>query len=99
MQIFFIVIFFLEGEGGGLKLGLNVFHHNNKFNLINIYSTKTITIEYKKYGSIYGVNKAIIWFPIHFLFVKSNSLDVPFMNANWSRLLRVRLYYRIHINI
>ena len=35
--------FFSEGEGGGgLKLGLYVFHHNNNFNLINIYSTKTI---------------------------------------------------------
>ena len=53
----------LFGRGGGLKLGLYVFHHNNNFNLRNIYSAKTITIEYKKnYGSIYGVNKTIIWF-------------------------------------
>ena len=44
MQTFFIVIFFSEGEGG-VKLGLYVFHHNNNnFNLINIYSAKTITI-------------------------------------------------------
>ena len=28
-----------------LELGLYVFHHNNNFNLINIYSAKTITIE------------------------------------------------------
>ena len=49
VQIFFIVFFSDRGEGGGvLKLGLNVFHHNNNFNLINIYSAKTITIEYKK---------------------------------------------------
>ena len=50
MQILFIVIFFRKarGGGGGLKLGLYVFHHNNHFNLINIYSAKTITIEHKK---------------------------------------------------
>ena len=42
MQTFFIVKFFSEGEGG-VKLGLYVFHHNNNFNLINIYSAKTIT--------------------------------------------------------
>ena len=35
--------FFRKGRGGRLKLGLHVFHHNNNFNLINIYSTKTIT--------------------------------------------------------
>ena len=60
MQIFFyIVIFFGRGGEGGLKLGLFVFHHNNNFNLVNIYSAKTITIAYKKsYGSIYGVNKS-----------------------------------------
>ena len=75
--IFFIVIFFRKWKGGGLKLGLYVFHHNNNFNLINIYSAKTITIEYKKnYGSIYGVNKTIIWFQIHFLFFKSNSSNL-----------------------
>ena len=27
-----------------------MFHHNNNFNLINIYSAKTITIEYKICG-------------------------------------------------
>ena len=64
-------------RGGGLKLSLYVFHHNNNFNLINIYSTKTITIENKKnYGSIYGVNKTIIWFQIRFLFFKSNPSDL-----------------------
>ena len=49
--IFFYSNFFSEGEGGGaeLKLGLYVIRHNNKnFNLINIYSAKTVTIEYKK---------------------------------------------------
>ena len=54
VQFSFIVIFFSEGVegGGGLKLGLYVFHHNNNFNLINIYSAKTITMEHKKnYGS------------------------------------------------
>ena len=72
---FFIVIFL--GRGGGLKLGLYVFHHNNNFNLINIYSAKTFTIEYKKNdGSIYDVNKTIISFQIHFLFFKSNSSDL-----------------------
>ena len=78
MQFSFIVIFFSEGEeGGGLKLGLYVFHHNNNFNLINIYSAKTITMEHKKnYGSIYGVNKTIIWIQIHFLFFKSNSSNL-----------------------
>ena len=44
---FFYSNFFGRG-GRGLKLGLYVFHHNNNFNLINIYSAKTITIEYKK---------------------------------------------------
>ena len=40
LQFFFIVIF-SEGEGGGgLKLGIYVFHHNNNFNLISIYSAK-----------------------------------------------------------
>ena len=43
---FFYSNYFSEGEGGGVKLGLYVFHHNNNFNLINIYSAKTITIEY-----------------------------------------------------
>ena len=33
--------------GWGLKLGLYVFRHSN-CNLINIYSAKTITIEYEK---------------------------------------------------
>ena len=45
-QLFFCcynrsAIFFWAG-GGVLKLGLNVFHHNNNFNLINIYSAKTL---------------------------------------------------------
>ena len=33
MQIFFYSNFFFgrEGGGGGLKLGLYVFHHNNNF--------------------------------------------------------------------
>ena len=43
MQTLFIVIFFGRGGGRGLKLGLYVFHHNNNFNLINIYSAKTKT--------------------------------------------------------
>ena len=48
--------FFGRGGGGlGLKLGLYVFHHNNSFNLINIYSTKTITIEYKKITDLFTV--------------------------------------------
>ena len=68
--------FFSEGEGGGFKLGLDVVHYNNNSNLINIYSAKTITIEYKKYGSIYGVNETMIWFQIHFLFFKSNSSNL-----------------------
>ena len=73
---FFYSNFFGRG-GGGLKLGLYVFHHNNNFNLINIYSAKTFTIEYKKNdGSIYDVNKTIISFQIHFLFFKSNSSDL-----------------------
>ena len=77
MQIYFDGhIFFGRGGGRGLKLSLNVFHHNNNFDLINIYSAKTITIEYKKYGSIHGVNKTIIWFQIHFLFFKSNSSNL-----------------------
>ena len=78
VQIFFIVIFFRKERegGGGLKLCPYVIHHNN-FNLINIYNAKTITIEYKKnYGSVYGVNKTIIWFQIHFLFFKSNSSNL-----------------------
>ena len=48
---FFYSNFFSKGEGGGsrVKIGLFVIHHNNNnFNLINIYSAKTITIEYKK---------------------------------------------------
>ena len=56
MQIFFYsnLFFWKKGGGGGrLKLGLYVFHHNNNFNLINIYSAKTITIEYKKKLRIY----------------------------------------------
>ena len=48
VQIFFIVIFFGRGMARLLKLGLYVFHHTNNFNLINIYSAKAITIEYKK---------------------------------------------------
>ena len=51
---FFIVIFF-GGEGGRLKLSLYVFHHNNNFNLINIYSTKTVTIENKKISDLFTV--------------------------------------------
>ena len=48
-----------------------MFHHNNNFNLISIYSAKTITIKYfKNYGSIYGVNKTIVWFQINFLYFK-----------------------------
>ena len=77
VQIFFIVIFF--ARGGGLKLSLYVlyvFHHNNKFNLIKIYSAKTITIEYKKnYGSIYVVNKNLFY---------SASSSTPFHEINWS---------------
>ena len=48
---------FRKGGGGGLKLGLNVFHHNNNnnFNLINIYSAKSITIEYKKITDLFTV--------------------------------------------
>ena len=42
-------------RGGGLKLSLYVFHHNNNFNLINIYSTKTITIENKKITDLFTV--------------------------------------------
>ena len=53
-NFFFLVIFFGRG-GGGLKLGLYVFHHNNNFNLINIYSAKTITIEYKKITDLFRV--------------------------------------------
>ena len=30
----------------------------------------------QNYGSIYGVNKTIIWFQIHFLFFKSNSSNL-----------------------
>ena len=37
----FLVMFFGRG-GGGLKLDLYVFLHNNNFNLINIYSVKTL---------------------------------------------------------
>ena len=77
MQIYFDGNIFLEvegGWGGDLKLGLYVFHHNNNFDLINIYSAKTRT--QKNYGSIYGVNKTIIWFQIHFLFFKSNSSNL-----------------------
>ena len=55
--MFFIVIFFGRGEGGGrVKLGLYVIHHNNNnFNLINIYSAKTIIIEYKKITDLFTV--------------------------------------------
>ena len=60
-----------------------MFHHNNNLVLINIYSAKTITKEYKKnYGSIYGVNKTIIWFQIHFLFFKSNSSNLIMLILN-----------------
>ena len=59
MQIYFDGnIFFGRGGGGGwrgLKLGLYVFHHNNNFYLINIYSAKTITIEYKKIMDLFTV--------------------------------------------
>ena len=55
MQIFFYSNFFRKRRGGGLKLGLYVFHHNNNFNLINIYSAKTITIEYKKITDLFRV--------------------------------------------
>ena len=41
LQIFFYSNFFF-GIGEGLKLGLYVLYHNNNFNLINIYSTKTL---------------------------------------------------------
>ena len=48
--------FFFFGRGGGLKLGPYVIHHNNNnFNLINIYSAKTITIEYKKNTDLFTV--------------------------------------------
>ena len=53
MQFFFYKFFF--GRGGGLKLGLYVFHHNDNFNLINIYSAKTTTIEYKKIKDLFTV--------------------------------------------
>ena len=53
--IFFYSNFFSEGEGGRLKLGLYVFHHNYNFNLINIYSAKTITIEYQKIRDLFTV--------------------------------------------
>ena len=83
---------FFIGEGGALRLGLYVFHHNNNFNLINIHSAKTITIEHKKsYGSIYGVNKTIIWLQIHFLFFKSNSSNLKitrFYNQTCLSLMR-----------
>ena len=38
-KVFFYSDIFSEGEGGGggLKLDPYVFHHNNNFNLINIY--------------------------------------------------------------
>ena len=57
---FFIVIFFRKGRGGGrgVKIGLFVIHNNNNyFNLINIYSTKSITIEYKKIMDLFTVRK------------------------------------------
>ena len=38
-----------------LKLGLYVFHHTTNFNLINIYSAKTITKEYKKNTDLFTV--------------------------------------------
>ena len=44
--IFFYSNFFFGRGGGGVELGLYVFHHNDNFNLINIYSAKTIKIEY-----------------------------------------------------
>ena len=54
--IFFILIFFRKGRGGGvLKFGLYVFHHNNNFNLINIYIAETITIKYKKITDLFTV--------------------------------------------
>ena len=52
---FFFIVIFSEGEGGGLKLGLYVIHHNNNFHLINIYTAKTITIEYKKITDLFTV--------------------------------------------
>ena len=54
---FYSNVFFGRGGGGGLKLGLYVIHHNNNnnFNLINIYSAKTITIEYKKITDLFTV--------------------------------------------
>ena len=58
MQIYFDGnIFFGRGGGGwrGLKLVLYVFHHNNNFYLINIYSAKTITVEYKKIMDLFTV--------------------------------------------
>ena len=90
----FYSIFFSERGGGAVKFGLYVFRHNNNFNLINIYSAKTFYNRIQKnYGSIYGVNKTIIWIQIHFLFFKSNSSnlimclkpDMPFIDVNWSR--------------
>ena len=53
VQIFFYSNFF--GRGGGLRLGLYVIHHNNNFNLINVYTAKTITIEYKKITDLFTV--------------------------------------------
>ena len=60
VQIFFCSNFFFA-RGGGLKLGLYVFHNNNKFNLIKIYSGKTITIEYKKITDLFT-----LWIKIYF---------------------------------
>ena len=55
VQIFFFIIIFFRKGRGGLKLGLYVFHHNNNFNLINIYSVKTIAIEYRKITDLFTV--------------------------------------------
>ena len=54
-QFFYGNFPFRRGRGGGLKLGLYVFQHNNNFNFINIYSAKTITIEYKKITDLFTV--------------------------------------------
>ena len=54
---FFYSSFFRKRRGGGrVKLGQNVIHHNNNnFNLINVYSAKTIIIEYKKLTDLFTV--------------------------------------------
>ena len=51
----FCTVFCFQKGGGGLKLGLYVFHHNNNLVLINIYSAKTITKEYKKITDLFTV--------------------------------------------